>query len=279
MKKLSLLIIAYCTTLPVALSQSEPILKSKKGNYILPQEKDWSIGTSASPILTYLGNAFNSSSSNVAPGFSSPSLFTTNAEIIGKYMYRSDMAYFANLLIENNRITAVEKVSDLSINAEPDDLVEDKITEHNYFTSLVLGLEKRRGSTRLQGVYGAGINFLYSSGNYTTYNYGNHIEDFAAQGGPNERIIKEKDFPSFVGIGALGFIGIEYFFAPRMSIGGYYSLNINFNRSLTSEDVYEVWSSSESSSFEDSRLNSSRFTSWQLGDTRSTPNLTLNFYF
>lgn len=279
MKKLSLLIIAYCTTLPVALSQSEPILKSKKGNYILPQEKDWSIGTSASPILTYLGNAFNSNDLNEAPGFTDLGFLTNTAIVTGKYMVRPDMAYVANLLSQNSRSTSVTKVPDLSIDAEPDDLVEDKITQHNYNVSLNLGLEKRRGSTRLQGIYGAGLSFSYLSGRYSTYNYGNHIEDFAAQGGPNERIIKDKDFPSFISLGAYGLIGIEYFFAPRMSIGGFYTFDIAYNRSLTSENVYEVWSSSEGNSFKDSRLNTDRSTSWDLGLTRAYPVLLLHFYF
>ena len=64
MKK-SVLMIALAFGVTSAFAQD---LTSKKGEPILPEAEDWAISMNADPIFDFVGNAFNGSTSNAAPG-------------------------------------------------------------------------------------------------------------------------------------------------------------------------------------------------------------------
>lgn len=81
MKK-SVLVIALAFGVTGAFAQD---LTSKKGEPILPEAEDWAISMDATPIFNYIGNAFNGSTANSAPG---ASWLNTDQTIIGKKIHR-----------------------------------------------------------------------------------------------------------------------------------------------------------------------------------------------
>lgn len=125
----------------------------------------------------------------------------------------------------------------------PDSLVIDKGLFNNQIYIIGAGYEFRRGQTRLQGIYGGDIFFMLAR-NTASYEYGNvhgmlnqaptTTTVFFNNGGglsspQGMRPVSEED-GSIYGIGLRPFAGVEYFFAPRMSIGGEFGWNISYNK-------------------------------------------------
>ncbi len=121
---------------------------------------------------------------------------------------------------------------------------------------LSLGMETRRGHGRVQGYYGTDLFIVINNGTSNTpnetYTYGN---DFSST---NTNPITTTDFltssssPVFArktefnkgfdfGIGARGFVGVEYFFAPKISIGGELGWGISYVFASESEQIIEGW--------------------------------------
>jgi hypothetical protein len=135
--------------------------------------------------------------------------------------------------------------------------VEDKRKTSDFSIVLGAGLEKRRGKGRVQGVYGAMVNILM--GNSTQkMTYGNKMDtgyyfigysglypdtnnisfhrgaistngsSWSGSSWSTNRVTSTKDGFQF-GIGANVFLGVEYFFAPKMSLGGEFSWGFLFS--------------------------------------------------
>ena len=129
--------------------------------------------------------------------------------------------------------------------ATPDPLnpkmVEDNMNMNSYVVLLSAGFEKRRGSNRLQGFYGAEAMFGFT-GLKRNYTYGNNYSsatptptsttDFnsGASSMVSSRITETSSGNSILG-GVRGFGGVEYFFAPKISLGGEigYTIGISTN--------------------------------------------------
>jgi len=228
-------------------------LTSKKGEPILPQEKDWGLGIDATPFLNYLGNFFGKSSNNTAPSFN---FISSGQTISGKYFKTATTAYRAALRIGFGSNTTRSQVTDRGVAAGTTLIFPVAVpTKENVWTrsgtaiGLSAGIEKRRGKTRLQGIYGAEAGFYISSskdkftyGNAlststvtsvdvdptdamssSSYGSANNIDTAASskiQGAiGSARIIERKNGVAF-SFGLRAFIGAEYFIFPKMSIGG-----------------------------------------------------------
>ena len=240
------------------------VLKSKRGASILPEAGDWSIGISATGTLRYFGNAFSgaTATNNAAvgafdytnnPGGSGGNAWSNNVlpTLFLKKFIDSKTAYRMRLSVNVSRASqAYDVVKD---QVTPDVnyplYVQDVLNTNNAGFLLALGKEMRRGSHRIQGVYGAEVvvSFLASGNNYT---YGNSFSsDFnnpttaftPAVGNPagtGQRAISRSNGNLFF-IGARAFIGAEYFFAPKMSIGGEFGYTLGYstqgNGTITTE--------------------------------------------
>ena len=127
---------------------------------------------------------------------------------------------------------------------------------------LGLGIEKRRGKGRVQGVYGAMANLMiassgdkftfgnsFSSDNtspYSTiYPWYHESPGVYHYESVNSRVTKLNDGLKF-GIGANAFIGVEYFFAPKMSIGGEFAWGLAVELTGKSKETVESWDYSAS---------------------------------
>jgi hypothetical protein len=225
-------------------------MTSKKGTPILPEAGDWSIGIGANSTLEYFGNLMNGN--NSAPSFdwqSSPNV------IRGKMMKDANTGYRLGLRLGFGSNKETEEAPN------PGDLKETK--ESGMDINLMAGIEKRRGKGRLQGVYGGEAGIGLSSGKTTmTYN-GN-----AAAGSTLEM----KDGSGF-SFDLRGFIGVEYFFAPKMSVGGEFGWGLGIS-SVGAGDTKIADGNGGSTSAKTGKSSSFGF------DTdNADASINLNFYF
>lgn len=251
------LAIAFAFGVASAFAQD---LTSKKGEPILPEAGDWSIGVDATPFLNYVGNLMNGS--NSAPTWNH---LNANNTIVGKMFKDEKTAYRGILRIGLNSWTDIQKVAQPTSstinypNLPP--MVEDKAKYSTTFVGLGAGMEMRRGKTRLQGYYGADAMFWMSSAK-RTYEYGNALNptgtpainvsdsyDWSTDpnfGGNittdaygNAARITEWKSGSSIGFGVRGFIGAEYFVFPKISIAGEFGWGIGITTGAKSSTTME----------------------------------------
>src|SRR6218665_1665807 len=151
-------------------------LTSKKGEPILPEAGDWGIGIDATPFLQYAGNFFGKTTSNTAPTFN----FFASQTISGKYFIDAQTAYRGSVRLGFGGNTQRRTVDNRSINSgagsypDPAAMVENVYKRSNTAIGLAVGIEKRKGKTRLQGYYGGEIG-IYVSSSKDRFTYGNAL--------------------------------------------------------------------------------------------------------
>ena len=180
----------------------------------LPESGNWSIGFDATSTLNYFGNLFNSGAT--APTADYVSDF--DQTIYGKLMTSDDEALRVRLGIKMYKEVDRTDVADGDPNADANATVVNKESVGETDINLWVGKEWRRGSSRIQGVYGAEAGIGMES-KTTTNEYGNP----AQYGGTGP--LKVRDGLD-LGIGLRAFIGAEYFVLPSMSIGAEYGLSL-----------------------------------------------------
>lgn len=213
-------------------------LTSKNGEPILPQAKNWAIGIDATRLIK--DATFNFVSSSQA--------------ITGKYFKDATTAYRVSARIGINNWTTNERVIDrLAATSTVVAYPAAQPTKQNTWSrnatafGLSFGVEKRRGNTRLQGIYGveggvylSTLNDKFTYGNALNANpsnpvtitvddamsskqfgYANNIDTLPKIQGVQgaARVIERKNGVG-LSIGARVFIGAEFFVLPKMSIGG-----------------------------------------------------------
>lgn len=255
MKKLLILLALTCFAAPV-FSQD---LTSKKGEPILPEAKDWAIGIDATPFLNYLGNFFGKTATNSAPTFN----FLSSAQTIsGKYFFDAKTAFRGAIRIGVNTNTARADVRDRGVATGAAIVFPVAVStkENSWKRSITTvgasaGIEKRRGKTRLQGIYGGEVGFYVTSskdkftyGNALStstttavdvdkddamtspvYGNANNVDTIASgkiQNVSGFSRITERKNGSVFSFGVRAFVGAEYFIVPKMSIGGEFGWGI-----------------------------------------------------
>lgn len=172
-------------------------------NYVFAQKNgptsgDWALSSNASSLLNYTGNLFNSSAN-------SPEISFQNEEMSlhGKLFINDSTAWRGGVNVQ-----MLSKTTDLLLGETP-----YTSKESSYSLTITLGKEFRKGSNRLQGFYGYGSHIMVSTNSY---------EDGISEG---------EEENSNMGIGINTFIGAEYFFRPKMSLGAEYSHSISYKES------------------------------------------------
>jgi hypothetical protein len=178
----------------------------------------------------------NSGSSN----FSSPS--TSGIIIGGKKLVDANTAYRAKVRIGfgSTKNTALDTQAG---QADPEVTVDDTEKMGYFGLNLGFGLEKRVGSTRVVGVYGAMANIGFGSSK-TKYEYGNalsttnqsHSSSFDQTAGLTE----SKNGSSF-SFGLSAFAGVEWFCAPKISLSGEYAWGLALSTRGFGESTTESW--------------------------------------
>ena len=231
----------------------DPAVVNKRGVSLLPQAGDFALGISTDPFLNYMGNFFGKSSTNTyIPSFSN------KFGIYGKYFLQDDQAIRVRL---NLGLGSVKSIGTVNDNTNTDPAVqktgEDELKQGETKVDLFVGYEFRRGHGRVQGFYGGGVNVGCSS-EKETYSYFNSFSstnstpttttDFSTgtSSPQSSRKTESKSGTEFsVGLG--GFVGVEYFFAPQMSLGGEFGLGFGFSNRGKGKTITENWDSVNSS--------------------------------
>lgn len=254
-------------------AQMNPVLKSRRGIAILPQQNDWCIGFGANPFFNYFGNMFNGSTANngLNATFAAP-----NQMIFAKYMKSNEMAYRVSFRLGFNNNVSSFNVKDMSPGAAVDAVVTDKQKRTSSFIGLGFGFEKRKGnSSRIQGFYGLEGLITYSSGENINFEYGNGLENL------DTGLIRVKKLKSssLFSIGCRAFAGVEYFIAPKLSIGAElgYGPNIGFRSS--SEQTTEQYDFTASTSKSEVSVLSPKSTVFSLDTDNYNGIVKLLFYF
>ncbi|MBN8652976.1 MAG: hypothetical protein J0L67_16200 [Cytophagales bacterium] len=290
----------FMVTSLAALSQNETVepLKNKKGVLLLPQTGEWGLGISASPLLQYTGNLLNGNTNNSGAAFNystNPASIGNNIAVFGKYVKNENTHYRARF--NASVATVIDKVvlSADVLTPDPEDpaFTEDRRSTNSRTFILSAGIEKRRGSTRLQGFYGAeallgyfGQSAKFEYGNSisadftspTSNNFGNNFNGFTSDG-DRIRSTSRRTGNSLL-IGARGFIGVEYFFAPRISLGGEFGYMISLRSNGKTVVETEQWSNTTNSILNDEvESYSSGPTTIGIGLDNLSGSINLLFYF
>ncbi len=312
MKKFATLCVLATTVGISAIAQTEqsatpkpekaPLsFKSKNGHEVLPQKGEWALGISATSFLNYAGNLLNGNALNTAPTFNTantPSAFGIGQlggyAVMAKYMKRSDFAYRARFQANFGSTTLRNLVSknDTAPNPYKPTFAEDKSVNGAHTVLLGLGFEKRRGTGRVQAFYGA-EGLIGLSGSTRTITYGNTIDsvfktpvsttDFnAGTSAPvtTTRVTEVKSGNSFL-FGVRGFGGVEYFIAPKISLGGELGYTLGFSTNGKASRTDETWN------LVDKKTNSITTESYTNGGVKSfgmgldniNAGINLHFYF
>ncbi|MES2616332.1 MAG: hypothetical protein V4613_00550 [Bacteroidota bacterium] len=215
-------------------AQLQPVLKNRKGIAILPQAGDIGFGFSANPFLYYFGNILNGNTSNQSPNIT---YAAPNQNIFFKYMKTNNLAYRGYFRIGLNSNTNNTNVADKTPGSQANAVVKDVQKTKNNIIGLGFGIEKRRGQTRVQGYYGGEFFINYNSGFDTKTKYGNSIQ-YEDTGVIRNTILNSA---STFTIGVRGFAGVEYFIAPKISIGGELGYGPSFNFRSSNEITTESY--------------------------------------
>lgn len=225
MKKL-LTVLTLVATISVASAQQ---FKSKNGHDVLPAQGDWSIAFDAAPFVDYAGKLLSGG------GGTSPTPDFANFPMVlqGKLKNSENSAYRAMLRI--GMLSQTDKVQ-VADNKDPKIFVEDATSKSSTDFTLGAGMEYQRGYNRLIGHYGADVMLGFGTGTTTSYTYGNPT-DTIKNGGYRE--IENNEGGDFM-FGISPLIGVEYFFAPKMSVGAEFNWHINFTSTGETVKKYEA---------------------------------------
>ena len=294
MKKIiSCLLIAL---LPMAAASAQ----EKAQKQYLPEEGDWALGIDVIPLLRYVGNAFNGNTDNDitylggAPFVKENGRFNNrgllpDVSIQGKYMLTDEWAVRANVgfmfrSTYDNRYVTDEAAAALN------GLSEEKVVDqaHNWRNgmSVMLGGEYRKGSKRVQGVFGFGLLFAFQN-NKTTYTYGNEMTAinqfpktaFSGMYNNGYRLMKTNGDASDFYTGITGSAGIEWFVAPKISLGAEVNLSMYYIFSGQQYEEREGYNANLGRVETRTDLVRPRYREFYLGTESLGGSLNMTFYF
>jgi len=213
-------------------------LTNKNGKTILPEAGEIGLGFSAMPVFSYVGNMFNGNTNNNSLGNNKfASMFNENA-IFGKYMLDNKTAVRAHfrINIDNSKFTNYV-IND--VQNSPDSMTTDILKQKSQRYVIGGGYEKRRGNGRVQGIYGGDAVFMFEKST-SSYEYGNQF------GMLNQAPTSTTDFVNnqsaslgmrnsssasgnTVGLGIRPFVGVEYYVAPKISLGAEFGWSLMFS--------------------------------------------------
>ncbi len=244
MKKVLLLVV--CSFLFFSVNAQDEPLTGKKGQLILPEAGDIGLGVNMIPFFNWFGNSFNNNSNNTYA--SSNKFFNVfgNSVIMGKYMLSEKRAVRVHFGFNLSSISENQYVRDNSSNNPMDMVLDTRNIDQGHYT-LALGYEMRRGKGRIQGYYGLDLilrlqqstGYFYSYGNgYSNANVIPTSYDWGTNLNANQRVLDDGSTTTF-GVGLRAFVGVEYFVAPKLSLGVEFgwglALNSTFERTTSSE--------------------------------------------
>lgn len=239
-------------------SYSAPQMVSKKGFNILPEKGDFALGFDAVPLVNFALNAVkimdNTGDYAQHPGYVSG----FSNVIVGKYFLKDNMAIRGKFGLNTYSEKLVEYFNNpadvFNFPGEPDkwNEIKDVETEYEREFYLGLGLEFRRGHNRLQGFYGGELILGIATGG-DSYKYGVEMNEDAINNGyenadgslvSSGRTLKRNDGFG-TGLGVRGFVGVEYFVAPKISLAAEFGWGLGLARISRGSVKTESWNTTD----------------------------------
>ena len=237
-----------CTVSICALGFSQ--MTSKNGHSILPEAGDWSIQMNAQPLLNMAINAVNIMAFNpdhLDPLDEGGYVEGFSQVLVGKYFKSDQCATRYKIALNSMSTTTKYYRADPTTDDVGDDVLYAKDKTAKWELKLGYGHEYRRGHNRLQGIYGyEGMLILGNGGTNTSREYEFAYTDID----PSTELYEDDEFADDdyffnshkngmnIGLEARAFIGVEYFFAPKMSVGAEFGWGFLFNMSGREAHTY-----------------------------------------
>jgi len=228
------LAIGLCSITTAQDAENNDALTNAKGEVMLPETGDWALGFDAAPLLNYMGNMFNGNTGNTM----NASWDNQNMAITGKSFKDANTAYRASIRIAMASSSSTT-LTDTSSTAEPS-YIEDVASASANAMVFGGGMELRRGHGKVQGYYG-GEALITLGGSGTSNTYGLDISDT----NPFSRNVSTKTGGMF-GFTLRGFVGVEYFIMPKISIGAEYGWGLGFASIGEGTSTSEYWDMTDS---------------------------------
>lgn len=250
---------------------------------------DMSLSVGANPFAAFAGNLFNGTMDNSAPSFDA--LATTNAfapVIMSKFFVSDRAAIRVSLGFDFNK----EIVKTMAYNAEEvynnaqkpvadqkplHDLAQvtnvETISQNDI--ELGVGYEWRRGEKRLQAFYGGGI-ILSATGGSTKNKWGNPIAAIYNEEVTPRNLVNK--YGTSFGLGLNGFIGVEYFITPGISLGGEFGVRLLLKSAAKGKVTKEYWDTNTKTVEDVTMTDYTSAGEFDFG-TKATGNIFLSFYF
>lgn len=261
MKKI-LLTLALFTCLLPSFAQS-----GSKNN--LPEAGEYSIGFNAVPLIDFALDKTRIFSNTPASSSSGIISFQQPLTLSGKYMKDASTAYRATLMLgyeRNTNNTFVPKVGgDIG-----EDVTDTEISS-NFGLRVSLGKQFYRGDRNLRGFYGYEGIIGVSREDIVKKKYGNELD--ATNSG--NRLIKSSQGRS-IGIGARGFVGLEYFFATKVSLSAEFGYGLNYQFNAGASEVSEEFKNGQAEETEIKMPGSQEF---NMNADNADGRIVFSFYF
>lgn len=247
MKRNSIFVAAMMGAMTLVNAQTTT-MTSKNGHEILPQTGDIAIGMDAVPVINFGLNAINIMN-NTGQQAQHPGYVSGYAQVLsGKYFMSETQALRVRLGI-NTMNTSAKTFGDnpltptASFNGTAENIL--LMTSNNAMRNLFIGggMEFRRGHNRLQGYYGGEVFLGFASTstkNKFEIAYSKEAEDSLYIGTGSSRVLSAKSGTAIT-FGLRGFAGVEYFFAPKISIGAEFGWGLGLTTSARGKNVVENW--------------------------------------
>ena len=256
MKKIITLSLIGLLAFNVASAQDGEVMKNKNGYVILPEAGDYAIQMNATPILDLGLNSVNIMG-NVGGTAQHPGHVSGFSQtIVGKYFLTGQKAvrikvginneYSTNKTFGDNPVTPTAVANGTAENV----LISTTKTRDNDIF-LGGGLEWRRGHNRLQGFYGAEAFLGFgTSTEKNTYEFEYTQANLDSGFAQSSRDLKDKEGLA-VTFGVRGFVGVEYFVAPKISIGAEFGWGLGLTTTPRGSTETEKWGVQPGSSSSD----------------------------
>ena len=253
------------------------------------------------PAFSFIGNMFNGTANNGLNQFGGQAYLSDGTfgnlnplvSITAKYMLSNNLGLRINAGWLYTNVTDRQYVQDdaaLLNNPLSQNKVVDSRNIRNNGVSIMAGIERRVGKRHVQGVFGAGLIYAAQVG-ATSYTYGNamtpdnqspstaYAYGNTPQGFTSARIKNTVNANCRHYFGAVAFMGVEWFVAPKISVGGEVNIAAVYRWNGAVYSTVEGYNTLTTQVEDWTQLTSPNSNGFSFGTGNIGGNINLTFYF
>ncbi len=298
MKKIIYLFVAFSCVCSVAFAQQEEKRMRVVPEGYMPEAGDLSLGFSANVGGSPIGRTGLIDDLLGRDQVQIPRNLLPQLSIMGKYQLDESTAIRANIgflgrsvndkyFVQDDKAVAMNPLQQFPAVEKVIDVMNTKRNG----ASFAIGAEKQRAYRNVRGF--AGASALYAFGKETnSYTYGNAITEinqtasvapempgYSAQGYLNDARPVKISNDNAHAIGLVGVVGVEWFFSPKVSLGGEVNMSFLYQWTPQVSATFEGWNNITQQTEEYVETISPKSGGFYYGTDNLGANLSLNFYF